>query len=102
MFYKALWLHHYKQSNYILLLFACSSFWFLPISYFNDLQIQLTSLSANQDNYFSYSLNGDTLIIPFIPIFILLACSLISWEKQNQTDHLLFAMPFTRKELFLF
>ncbi|PIE97039.1 ABC transporter permease [Bacillus fungorum] len=101
MFYKALWLHHYKQSKYILLLFACSSFWFLPISYFNDLQIQLTSLSANQDNYFSYSLNGDTLIIPFIPTFILLACSLISWERQNQTDYLLFAMPFTKKELFL-
>ncbi|MGH0596952.1 ABC-2 transporter permease [Bacillus mycoides] len=96
MFHKALWLHHYKQSKYILLLFACSSFWFLPISYFNDLQVQ-----PNEDGYFYYSLNGDTLIIPFIPIFILLACSLISWKRQNQTDYLLFAMPFTRKELFL-
>ncbi|MGF2768142.1 ABC-2 transporter permease [Bacillus cereus] len=96
MFHKALWLHHYRQSKYILLLFACSSFWFLPINYFRDLQVQ-----PNEDGYFFYSLNGDTLIIPFIPIFILLACSLISWERHNQTDYLLFAMPFTRKELFL-
>ncbi|MEC3541264.1 ABC transporter permease, partial [Bacillus thuringiensis] len=57
MFHKALWLHHYKQSKYILLLFACSSFWFLPINYFRDLQVK-----PNEDGYFFYSLNGDTLI----------------------------------------
>lgn len=105
MFQKALWLRTYQQSKYVVWLLWLSSFYTLSYMYYMASIEQQQYLKMNQAwNYiYHYSFNL-TLLNPVMllgSILIVLACTLIGWERQNNSSDLLWSMPFKRSHLYI-
>ncbi|MEH7455973.1 ABC transporter permease [Bacillus sp. JJ1127] len=105
MFQKALWMHTYKQSKYIVWLFWLVSFYVLSYKYYLAAAEQLNFFHENNKlKYifrYTYHLSlVDTIMIQGA-VLIALACVLIGWERQSQSSDFLWAMPFKRKNLFI-
>ncbi|MBP3970369.1 ABC transporter permease subunit [Bacillus sp. WL1] len=105
MFQKALWIHAYKQSKYIVWLFWLVSFYVLSYKYYLAAAEQLKYLHEhNQWKYiyrYNYHLSLTDAIMIQGAIITVLACALIGWERQNQSSDFLWSMPFKRKDLFM-
>ncbi|WP_395760818.1 ABC transporter permease subunit [Bacillus sp. 3G2] len=105
MFQKALWLRTYQQSKYVVWLFWLVSFYTLSYYYYMTSIQQQQFLNDNKKWNYVYHYNFDlTLINPVIllgSVLILLACTLIGWERQNNASDLLWSMPFKRSHLYI-
>ncbi|PFL69257.1 acetoin ABC transporter permease [Bacillus cereus] len=105
MFQKALWLRTYQQSKYVVWLFWLVSFYTLSYYYYMTSIQQQQFLNDNKKWSYVYHYNFDlTLINPVIllgSVLILLACTLIGWERQNNASDLLWSMPFKRSHLYI-
>lgn len=105
MFQKALWMHTYKQSKYMVWLFWLVSFYILSYKYYLAAAEQLNYLHDNNKwKYifrYNYHLSLTDAIMVQGAILIALACILIGWERQNQSSDFLWSMPFKRKDLFI-
>ncbi|WP_242297048.1 ABC transporter permease subunit [Bacillus cereus group sp. BfR-BA-01382] len=105
MFQKALWLRTYQQSKYVVWLFWLVSFYTLSYYYYMTSIQQQQFLNDNKKWNYVYHYNFDlTLINPVTLlgiVLILLACTLIGWERQNNASDLLWSMPFKRSHLYI-
>ncbi|AIW83535.1 ABC transporter permease subunit [Bacillus mycoides] len=105
MFQKALWLRTYQQSKYVVWLFWFVSFYTLSYKYYMASIQQLYFLNDNKKWNYVYHYHFDlTLINPVIllgGVLIVLACTLIGWERQNNSSDLLWSMPFKRSHLYI-
>ncbi|MFL1664899.1 ABC transporter permease subunit [Bacillus cereus] len=105
MFQKALWLRTYQQSKYVVWLFWLVSFYTLSYYYYMTSIQQQQFLNDHKKWNYVYHYNFDlTLINPVIllgSVLILLACTLIGWERQNNASDLLWSMPFKRSHLYI-
>ncbi|NWK68268.1 ABC transporter permease subunit [Bacillus paramycoides] len=105
MFQKALWMHTYKQSKYMVWLFWLVSFYVLSYNYYLAAAEQLIYFHENTKwKYifrYTYNLSLTDAIMIQGAILIVLACALIGWERQNQSSDFLWSMPFKRKDLFI-
>ncbi|PGK47050.1 acetoin ABC transporter permease [Bacillus anthracis] len=105
MFQKALWLRTYHQSKYVVWLFWLVSFYTLSYYYYMTSIQQQQFLNDNKKWNYVYHYNFDlTLINPVMllgSVLILLACTLIGWERQNNASDLLWSMPFKRSHLYI-
>ncbi|HHT7187127.1 TPA: ABC transporter permease subunit [Bacillus cereus] len=106
MFQKALWLRTYQQSKYVVWLLWLVSFYNLSYKYYMDaIQQQQYFLNANKEWNYVYHYSFDlTLLDPVIllgSVLIVLACTLIGWERQNNSSDLLWSMPFKRSHIYI-
>lgn len=104
MFHKALWLRQWKQGKYMILLFWLTSLYMLPYQYYTAAKTELSLSKIVEDGYtyhYSHYFNPFDHALPQGIIIIALACLFIGWERNNQSIDFLFAMPFTRKNIFL-
>ncbi|HDR7791819.1 TPA: ABC-2 transporter permease [Bacillus luti] len=105
MFQKALWIHTYQRSKYIVWLFWLVSFYRLSYNYYLAAAEQLNFFHENNKwkyiFHYTYQLSLIDPIIVQGAIIIALACVLIGWERQNQSSDFLWSMPFKRKDLFI-
>lgn len=104
MFHKSLWMRTFKQGKYVLLLFWLSSLYILPYAYYSAAQSELRQSKMKWDDYvyyYNYSLSAPEIVIAQGVILIALACVLIGWERNSQSNDFLFSMPFKRKDIFL-
>ncbi|PEB53179.1 acetoin ABC transporter permease [Bacillus pseudomycoides] len=104
MFHKALWMWNWKRGKYAVLLFFLSTLYYLSYRYYKAAQQQLANYYKLQEKgtfYYDYAFwSGNSSF--WLTIFIIfLACLLIGWERSNQSNTLLMAMPFKRKDVFL-
>ncbi|MEH7460691.1 ABC transporter permease subunit [Bacillus thuringiensis] len=103
MFHKALWMRNWKQGKYIVLLFFFSCLYFFPYKYYQAAEQQLNSyhkLHTEGKFYYEYTFySSNSFWIAFI--VIILGCLLIGWERRNQSEDTLMAMPFKRRDIFL-
>ncbi|WP_020059418.1 ABC transporter permease subunit [Bacillus sp. 123MFChir2] len=101
MFHKALWMRNWKQGKYVIALFWLSTLYLLPYQYYSDALHKAKYLRETTNTYYSYYLSGENYT--FFPglLLIALAVILIGWERHNQTNDFLWAMPFKRSHLFL-
>ncbi|GAB6413210.1 ABC-2 transporter permease [Bacillus luti] len=105
MFQKALWLRTYQQSKYTVWLFWLVSFYNLSYKYYMAAMNQqhLLTVQKEEDYIYHYQF-GLSLMDPVIfqgVALIILACSLIGWERQNNSIDFLWSMPFKRSHLFM-
>ena len=102
---KALWVHTYKQSKYIIWLFWLVSFYVLSYKYYLANAEQLKYFHEhNEWKYiyrYNYQLSLPDAIMVQGGLLIILACILIGWERQNQSSDILWSMPFKRTHLFI-
>ncbi|MDF9557813.1 ABC transporter permease subunit [Bacillus tropicus] len=105
MLQKALWLRTYQQSKYMVWLFWLVSFYNLSYKYYMAAINQQHLLTMQKDdNYIYHYQFGLSLIDPVIfqgVALIILACTLIGWERQNNSIDVLWSMPFKRSHLFM-
>lgn len=104
MFHKALWMRTFKQGKYVLLLFWLSSLYMLPYAYYSAAQSELRQSKMKWDDYvyyYNYSFSAPETVVMQGAILIALACVLIGWERNSQSNDFLFSMPFQRKHIFL-
>lgn len=105
MFQKALWLRTYQQSKYVVWLLWLSSFYTLSYMYYMASIEQQQYLKMNKAwNYIYHYHFNLTLLEPVMllgSILIVLACTLIGWERQNNSSDLLWSMPFKRSHLYI-
>ena len=105
MFHKALWMRQWKQGKYIILLFWLTSLYQLPYKYYQEAQMQLKLSKmkfGDYTYYYSYYFQtSDGTVFFQGATLIALACLLIGWERNNQSNDFLFSMPFKRKDIFL-
>ncbi|OFD43357.1 acetoin ABC transporter permease [Bacillus mycoides] len=105
MFHKAIWLRTYQQSKYVVWLFWLASFYTLSYKYYMDSIQQQYFLKENKQWNYVYHYHFDlTLIDPVMllgSVLIVLACTLIGWERQNNSSDLLWSMPFKRSHLYI-
>ncbi|PEG08203.1 acetoin ABC transporter permease [Bacillus wiedmannii] len=105
MFQKALWLRTYQQSKYVVWLLWLSSFYTLSYMYYMASIEQQQYLKMNKAwNYIYHYHFNLTLLNPVLllgSILIVLACTLIGWERQNNASDLLWSMPFKRSHLYI-
>ncbi|HDR7515790.1 ABC transporter permease subunit [Bacillus mobilis] len=105
MFQKALWLRTYQQSKYIVWLLWLSSFYTLSYMYYMASIEQQQYLKMNKAwNYIYHYHFNLTLLNPVMllgSILIVLACTLIGWERQNNSSDLLWSMPFKRSHIYI-
>ena len=105
MFQKALWLRTYQQSKYVVWLFWLVSFYTLSYKYYMTSIQQQYFLNMNKESKIIYHYNFDlSLMEPVIfqgAALIVLACTLIGWERQNNYSDLLWSMPFKRSHLYI-
>ncbi|MEI4829100.1 ABC transporter permease [Bacillus sp. FJAT-53711] len=103
MFHRALWMRNWKQGKYIILLFFFSCLYFFPYKYYQAAQQQLDfyhKLHTEGKFYYEYTFfASNSFWIAFIAI--ILGCILIGWERRNQSEDMLMAMPFKRRDIFL-
>lgn len=104
MFHKALWMRQWKQGKYIILLFWLTSLYQLPYKYYQEAQMQLKLSKmkfGDYTYYYSYYFQtSDGTVFFQGATLIALACLLIGWERNNQSNDFLFSMPFKRKDIF--
>lgn len=105
MFQKALWLRTYQQSKYVVWLFWFVSFYTLSYKYYMASIQQLYFLNDNKKWNYVYHYHFDlTLIDPVLllgGVLTVLACTLIGWERQNNSSDLLWSMPFKRSHIYI-
>ncbi|HDR4420222.1 TPA: ABC transporter permease subunit [Bacillus cereus] len=105
MFQKALWLRTYQQSKYVVWLLWLSSFYTLSYMYYMTSIEQQQYLEMNKAwSYIYHYYFNLTLLKPVMllgSILIVLACTLIGWERQNNASDLLWSMPFKRSHLYI-
>ncbi|WP_242240247.1 ABC transporter permease subunit [Bacillus cereus group sp. BfR-BA-01309] len=105
MFQKALWLRTYQQSKYVVWLLWLSSFYALSYTYYMASIEQQQYLQMNKAwNYIYHYHFNLTLLTPVMllgSMLIVLACTLIGWERQNNSSDLLWSMPFKRSHLYI-
>ncbi|MDA1676582.1 MULTISPECIES: ABC transporter permease subunit [unclassified Bacillus cereus group] len=105
MFQKALWLRTYQQSKYVVWLFWLVSFYTLSYKYYMTSIQQQHFLNDNKKWNYIYHYHFDlTLLDPVMllgSVLIILACTLIGWERQNNSSDLLWSMPFKRSHLYI-
>lgn len=105
MFQKALWLRTYQQSKYVVWLFWLTSFYTLSYKYYMaSIQQQYFLKQDKEWNYVYHYYFDLTLLNPVIllgSILIVLACTLVGWERQNNSSDLLWSMPFKRSHLYI-
>ncbi|PEU05069.1 acetoin ABC transporter permease [Bacillus cereus] len=105
MFQKALWLRTYQQSKYVVWLFWFVSFYTLSYKYYMASIQQLYFLNDIKKWNYVYHYHFDlTLIDPALllgGVLIVLACTLIGWERQNNSSDLLWSMPFKRSHIYI-
>ncbi|EMA6341430.1 ABC transporter permease subunit [Bacillus cytotoxicus] len=103
MFHKALWMRNWKQGKYVVSLFFLSTLYLLSYSYYEAAQQQLANyheFHAKGTFYYNYSFSSANSFLLTI-LIISLACLLLGWERHNQSNHILIAMPFKRSDIFL-
>ncbi|EJS70902.1 ABC transporter permease subunit [Bacillus cereus] len=105
MFQKALWLRTYQQSKYVVWLFWLVSFYNLLYKYYLASIEQQSLMKMQKEGEYVYHYNfGLSLMDPVIfqgGALIILACTLIGWERQNNSSDLLWSMPFKRSHLYI-
>ncbi|MFE6135271.1 ABC transporter permease subunit [Bacillus sp. NPDC057893] len=105
MFQKALWLRTYQQSKYMVWLFWFVSFYNLSYKYYMAAIGQQHFLTMpKEENYIYYYQFGLSLMDPVIfqgVALIILACTLIGWERQNNSIDFLWSLPFKRSHFFM-
>ncbi|HHT7187126.1 TPA: ABC transporter permease subunit [Bacillus cereus] len=106
MFHKALWMWNWKRGKYAVLLFFISSLYILSAEYYRAAEAQLTTYYELQEKgkhyYYFYSFWSGQSNSFWLTFFIIaLACLLMGWERSNQSNSTLMAMPFNRKDIFL-
>ncbi|GAB6552331.1 ABC transporter permease subunit [Bacillus mobilis] len=105
MFQKALWLRTYQQSKYVVWLFWFVSFYNLSYKYYLASIEQQYLMKMQKEGEYVYHYNfGLLLMDPVIfqgGALIILACTLIGWERQNNSSDLLWSMPFKRSHLYI-
>ncbi|EJR43331.1 ABC transporter permease subunit [Bacillus mycoides] len=105
MFQKALWLRTYQQSKYVVWLFWFVSFYNLSYKYYMAAIEQQHFLTMpKEDNYTYHYQFGLSLMDPVIfqgVALIILACTLIGWERQNNSIDFLWSLPFKRSHFFM-
>ncbi|WP_242212146.1 ABC transporter permease subunit [Bacillus cereus group sp. BfR-BA-01383] len=105
MFQKALWLRTYQQSKYVVWLLWLVSFYTLSYKYYMTSIEQQQYLKMHKAWNYTYHYHFNlTLIDPVIllgSVLIVLACTLIGWERQNNSSDLLWSMPFKRSHLYI-
>ncbi|PEB53180.1 acetoin ABC transporter permease [Bacillus pseudomycoides] len=105
MFQKALWLRTYQQSKYMVWLFWLVSFYNLSYKYYMASIEQQYFLKENKEWNYVYHYQFDlSLMDPVIfqsGALIVLACTLIGWERQNNSIDFLWSMPFKRSHIFM-
>ncbi|MEF7656787.1 ABC transporter permease subunit [Bacillus thuringiensis] len=105
MFQKALWLRTYQQSKYVVWLFWLASFYTLSYYYYMTSIQQQQFLNDNKkwNSVYHYTFNLtllDSVMLLGI-VLIVLACTLIGWERQDNSSDLLWSMPFKRSHLYI-
>ncbi|HDR7911376.1 ABC transporter permease subunit [Bacillus pretiosus] len=105
MFQKALWLRTYHQSKYVVWLFWLVSFYTLSYKYYMTSIQQQYFLNMNKKWGAIYHYSFDLTLLDSImllgSVLIVLACTLIGWERQNNSSDLLWSMPFKRSHLYI-
>ncbi|WP_157349734.1 ABC transporter permease subunit [Bacillus sp. EE-W1] len=105
MFQKALWLRTYQQSKYVVWLFWLVSFYTLSYKYYMTSIQQQYFLNMNKKWKVIYHYSFDLTLLDSImllgSVLIVLACTLIGWERQNNASNLLWSMPFKRSHLYI-
>lgn len=105
MFQKALWLRTYHQSKYVVWLFWLVSFYTLSYNYYMTSIQEQQFLNDNKKWHYIYHYSFDlTLLDPVMmlgSVLIVLACTLIGWERQDNSSDLLWSMPFKRSHLYI-
>lgn len=105
MFQKALWLRTYHQSKYVVWLFWLVSFYTLSYKYYMTSIQQQYFLNMNKKWEAIYHYSFDLTLLDSImllgSVLIVLACTLIGWERQNNASDLLWSMPFKRSHLYI-
>jgi len=105
MFQKALWLRTYQQSKYVVWLFWLVSFYTLSYKYYMTSIQQQYFLNMNKKWKAIYHYSFDLTLLDSImllgSVLIVLACTLIGWERQNNSSDLLWSMPFKRSHLYM-
>ncbi|PDZ68526.1 acetoin ABC transporter permease [Bacillus cereus] len=105
MFQKALWLRTYHQSKYVVWLFWLVSFYTLSYKYYMTSIQQQYFLNMNKKWKAIYHYSFDLTLLDSImllgSVLIVLACTLIGWERQNNSSDLLWSMPFKRSHLYM-
>lgn len=105
MFQKALWLRTYQQSKYVVWLLWLVSFYTLSYKYYMTSIQQQYFLNMNKKWKAIYHYSFDLTLLDSImllgSLLIVLACTLIGWERQNNASDLLWSMPFKRSHLYI-
>ncbi|PEK00677.1 ABC transporter permease subunit [Bacillus wiedmannii] len=105
MFQKALWLRTYQQSKYVVWLFWLVSFYTLSYKYYMTSIQQQHFLNDNKKWNYVYHYHFDLTLLDSVmllgSVLIVLACTLIGWERQNNASDLLWSMPFKRSHLYI-
>ncbi|TKH20201.1 ABC transporter permease [Bacillus wiedmannii] len=105
MFQKALWLRTYQQSKYVVWLFWLVSFYTLSYKYYMTSIQQQHFLNDNKKWNYVYHYHFDLALLDPVmllgSVLIVLACTLIGWERQNNASDLLWSMPFKRSHLYI-
>lgn len=105
MFQKALWLRTYHQSKYVVWLFWLVNFYTLSYKYYMTSIQQQHFLNDNKKWNSIYHYHFDLTLLDSImllgSVLIVLACTLIGWERQNNSSDLLWSMPFKRSHLYM-
>ncbi|MGE6364650.1 ABC-2 transporter permease [Bacillus paramycoides] len=105
MFQKALWLRTYQQSKYVVWLFWLASFYTLSYKYYMTSIEQQHFLNMNKKWKYIYHYHFDLSLMDSVifqgGVLIVLACTLIGWERQNNSSDLLWSMPFKRSHLYI-
>lgn len=105
MFQKALWLRTYQQSKYVVWLFWLVSFYTLSYNYYMTSIQEQQFLNDNKKWNYVYHYHFDLTLLDSVmllgSVLIVLACTLIGWERQNNSSDLLWSMPFKRSHLYI-
>ncbi|EJR52695.1 hypothetical protein IIM_03011 [Bacillus cereus VD107] len=105
MFQKAIWLRTYQQSKYVVWLFWLVSFYTLSYKYYMTSIQEQYFLNDNKKWNYIYHYHFDLSLIDSVillgSVLIVLACTLIGWERQNNSSDLLWSMPFKRSHLYI-
>ncbi|MGU3372323.1 ABC transporter permease subunit [Bacillus mycoides] len=105
MFQKALWLRTYQQSKYMVWLFWFVSFYNLSYKYYMAAIEQQHLLKMTKEGDYVYHYHFDLSLMDPVMFqggaLIILACTLIGWERHNNSIDFLWSMPFKRSHLFM-
>ncbi|WP_002145904.1 ABC-2 transporter permease [Bacillus cereus] len=105
MFQKALWLRTYQQSKYMVWLFWFVSFYNLSYKYYMAAIEQQHLLNTPKEGDYVYHYHFNLSLMDPVMFqggaLIILACTLIGWERHNNSIDFLWSMPFKRSHLFM-